>query len=193
MSDPLAKLFSSSTRVKLLRLFLFNPSLSFTVAEAARRARIPEREARKEMTLFASIQLIEKARRGGKSARFVLRGDFAYLAALQGLLLNASVTGGDLYERLRHAGVVKLLMLSGIFLGEWERRLDILIVADKVKERLLKERIRRLESEIGRELRFAVLSTDDFFYRLSMNDHLLRDVIDYPHAIIYDRLNIGLT
>jgi hypothetical protein len=49
-----------------------------------------------------------------------------------------------------------------------------------------------LESEIGRELRYALLTTQEFFYRLNMNDHLLRDVLDYNHRIMFDRLDIGL-
>jgi hypothetical protein len=56
----------------------------------------------------------------------------------------------------------------------------------------LRERIRSLEAEIGKEIRYALLSSENFYYRLNMNDKLVRDVIDYPHSIVLDRLNIGL-
>ena len=49
-----------------------------------------------------------------------------------------------------------------------------------------------LEAEIGKEVRYAWMSTSDFFYRLNMSDRLLRDMFDYPHAIVLDRLDIGL-
>jgi hypothetical protein len=52
--------------------------------------------------------------------------------------------------------------------------------------------MRRLESEIGRELRYTMLVSEDFLYRLNMNDKLVRDTFDYPHRIVFDRLNIGL-
>lgn len=194
MSDPLLKLFGSAARVRLLRLFLFNPKQSFTIPEMAERSRITERAVRKEVKLFISTKVIVRVRRPARAAgiRYMLNGSFTYLEAMQGLLLNAPARGGDLYERIRHTGSLKLIVLSGIFLGEWEGRLDILIVGDRMQERKLRERIRRLESEIGKELRFALLTTDDFFYRLNMNDHLVRDVLDYPHQIALDRLNIGL-
>ena len=52
--------------------------------------------------------------------------------------------------------------------------------------------MRKLESEIGRDLRYALLGSEDFAYRLNMNDKLVRDIMDYPHRIVFDRLNIGL-
>jgi len=194
MTDPLEKLFGSQARVKLLRLFLFNPRHAFTLPEAAQRARIREREARREINLFLKAKVLKKVRRPARArgARFALNDEFEYRATLQQLLLNAQERGEDIYEALKRSGAIKLLILSGIFTDEWEGRLDLFIVGDRVKESKLRERIRRLESEIGKELRYTILSSEDFFYRLNMNDHLVRDVFDYPHRIVADRLNIGL-
>ena len=58
--------------------------------------------------------------------------------------------------------------------------------------KLERTKMRTFESEIGRELRYAMLAASDFGYRLNMNDKLVRDVMDYPHRIVFDRLNIGL-
>jgi len=192
MTDPLQKLFGSMARLKLLRLFLFNPGRQFTVPEAAERARVPERTARKEINLFASVRLIKRARSRSRGARYLLNSDFGYLAALQSLLLNAPERGADIYERVRKAGGIKLVIIAGIFVGEWESALDVLIVGDRVKEKKLRSRIKNLESELAKELRYSLLSIDDFFYRLNMNDKLVRDILDYQHKIVFDRLNIGL-
>lgn len=194
MADPLEKLFGNQARVKLLRLFLFNPRHAFTVPEAAQRARVKEREARKEITLFAKAGLIKKVRRPARARglRFSLNEAFEYRAMLQQLLLNTAEREADIFEALRHNGAIKLLILSGIFTDEWEGRIDLFIVGDRIEVRRLRERIRRLESEIGKELRYALLSSDDFLYRLNMNDHLVRDVLDYPHRIVTDKFNIGL-
>jgi hypothetical protein len=194
MSDSLQKLFGIPARVKLLRLFLFNPKQSFTLEDIAERARIQGKEARRELELFSKIKIIKRARKIARSPapRFVLNGEFEYVQALQALLLNAPAQGDTILERIRHVGNLKLLILSGIFVGEWEGSLDLLVVGDRINERKLRERVHRLESEIGKELRYAQLTTQDFFYRLNMNDHLLRDVLDYPHRIVLDRLNIGL-
>ncbi len=191
MPDPLLKLFSSAARVKLLRLFLFNPRASYTVPDAARRARVTTTEARREVVMFESINLVRRAVRAG-SVRFTTNTEFTHLAALQNLLLNAPARGGDIMGRLRGLGLVKLVVLSGVFLSEWDGQIDLLIVGEKLKVRQIQEQIKRLESEIGKELRYTVLSNADFIYRLNMNDKLLRDTFDYPHKILVDKLNLGL-
>jgi hypothetical protein len=191
MIDTLSKLFGSRARVKLLRLFLFNPSAVFTAAEAAARARVQGREASAELACFVEIRLLTKNVRG-RIVRYALNPNFRYLGALQNLLLNASARADDIYERIKGVGTIKLVVVSGIFVGEWEGRVDLLIVADRVREEKLEKYIHVLESEIGREIRYALLTTQEFFYRLNMNDHLLRDVLDYNHRIMFDRLDIGL-
>ena len=191
MPDPLSKLFDSPARVKLLRLFLFNPRLLFNIPEAARRARVSVQNARKEIALFLRAGLLRRSKRS-RARRFVLRDDFKYLTALQSLLLNAPARGEDIVRRLRPAGGIKFVALAGIFVGDWDGQVDLLVVGDSVSEPKLKGRIRRLEAELGKELQYALLSSSDFNYRLNMNDKLLRDVLDYTHRIVLDRINTGL-
>ena len=191
MVDTLSKLFRSPAQVKLLRLFLFNPRTNFTAKEVALKARVSSRETNRELASFVSIKLLSRNGRG-RIPHYTLNSEFPYLAALQNLLLNASAQAGSIYERIKHTGVIKLVVVSGIFVGEWEGRIDLLIVADRVKENKLEKHMRVLESEIGREIRYALLTTQEFFYRLNMSDHLLRDVLDYTHRIMFDRLDIGL-
>jgi hypothetical protein len=193
MADPLQKLFGSAARIKLLRLFLFNPKQTYTIPDAAARARVPERTARKELALFSSIGLTRRTpTRQGSGLRYTLNAEFKYLTVLQNLLLNAPERAKDIFERIRSTGAIKLVVVAGVFVDDWEGRLDILIVGDRIKETNLRARMRKFESEIGRELRYAMLPSDDFLYRLNMNDKLVRDVLDYPHRVILDRLNIGI-
>ncbi len=191
MTDPLAKLFGTPARLKLLRLFLFNPRQSFTVADAAARARLKQAEARREIALLSQTGLIARTARG-QGVRWMLNGDFSHTTALQNLLLNAPARGEELAGRIRGTGALKLVVLSGIFMNEWDSGLDALIVGDRIRERSLRERMKTLESEVGRELRYALLSSDDFRYRLGMNDRLLRDILDYPHRTVLNKLPIAL-
>ncbi|OGC87688.1 hypothetical protein A3D70_01265 [Candidatus Adlerbacteria bacterium RIFCSPHIGHO2_02_FULL_54_18] len=193
MADPLQKLFGSAARLKLLRLFLFNPKDTYTVPDAAYRSRVPERTAHKELALFSTIGLIKRSpTRSGSGVRYSVNEHFEYVAVLQNLLINAPARAKDIYETIRSAGAIKLIVVAGVFVGDWEGRLDVLVVADRLKERVLRTKMRTFESEIGRELRYAMLAASDFGYRLNMNDKLVRDVMDYPHRIVFDRLNIGL-
>jgi hypothetical protein len=107
-------------------------------------------------------------------------------------LINAPELGAELYSRIRHTGTLKLIVVCGVFVGEWDAPLDALIVGDRVNERKLRDKIRKLEAEVGREIRYALLSSENFLYRININDHLIKDVFDYPHRIVHDKLQIGL-
>lgn len=193
MADPLQKLFGSAARLKLLRLFLFNPRTFYTVPEASTRANVPERTVRTEAKLFWSTGLVRRApTRKRSGARYGLNSNFEYVEAMQNLLINAPMRGAEIAERLRKVGAVKLVVVSGIFTGEWEGGVDLLIVGDRVQESKLRTSVRRLEADLGKELRYGFLTTNDFFYRMNMNDKLIKDVFDYQHTIVFDKLNIGL-
>ena len=194
MTDTLQKLFGTPARLKLLRLFLFNPKHAFSAAEAAVRAQVKPAEARREFALFKQIGLIKKSRRGkNATARYQLASGFEYTSGLQNLLLNTAQRESDIYQRIRGVGTVKLLVIAGVLLGEWEEgRLDLFVVGERLNERKLREQARKLESELGKELRYTALSTEQFLYRMGMNDHLVKDIFDYPHKIVHDKLNIGL-
>jgi hypothetical protein len=66
----------------------------------------------------------------------------------------------------------------------------MLIVSDRPKKSIVDNVMASIEAEIGKEIRYAVLDTDDFKYRLSIGDKLVRDVLDYPHEIVLDRLSL---
>lgn len=193
MTDTLSKLFGSAARLKLLRLFLFNPKDAYTVKDAAQRAQEKPAEVRREITLLQQAGVLRKSRRQG-AQRFQLKPDYTYTAPLQQLLLNINERKGDIYEFVRRAGTIKLLVIAGVLVGEWEEaQIDLFVVGDRIKDRALRTQIKKLESELGRELRFAYLPTEQFLYRHGMNDRLVKDVFDYPHTVIVDKLQIGLT
>jgi len=191
MTDPLSKLFGNPARVKLLRLFLFNPKLYFTISAIAMHSRVTEGEVKREMAVLFSADLVKRVR-NARGIRYILNEEFAYLNPFKELLLNAPVRGEEIHSLIKGTGAIKLIVLAGIFVSDWEGSIDLLVVGDRLQERKLKDKIRILESELGKEIRFAHLATQDFFYRLNVSDRLLRDVFDYPHKVALDKLDIGL-
>ena len=94
----------------------------------------------------------------------------------------------DIVKRFRNCGRLKLLVVSGIFIDDEDRRLDILLVGDRLKKNIIEKNVRAIEAEVGRELNYATLETDEFLYRAGTSDRFIRDVFDYPHERIVDKL-----
>lgn len=188
--EPLAKLFGSPARLKVLRLFLFNADTAFTQTEVATRAKLSKEAARKELTELAAIGLLKK--KGERAAaRFQIHPKFPHLAALEVFIRETTnVRPEDVLGALKKAGALRLVALSGLFVGIIEPQVDVLVVGDNLDERALANGIRALEAELGREIRYASFATPDFKYRMGVYDRLLRDVFDYPHRLLIDRIGL---
>ena len=187
--ETLSKLFGSEAKVKIMRLFLFNPDHTFDTGDIAERAKVDIARVRKEMNILDKMGLVKTRTnaRGGKG--YVLNQQFSYLAPLQNFLINVEpLHPKEIVKKISKLGSIKLVLVAGVFIQEPESRADLLIVGDHVKKGSLEHTIKTLESEIGKELRYAYFTTDDFQYRLSMCDKLTRDILDYPHKKILNKL-----
>ena len=85
------------------------------------------------------------------------------------------------------------MTVSGVFIQKPDSRVDLLIVGDRIKSTSLDRIIRNLEAQIGKELRYASFSTKEFRYRLNVYDRLIRDILDFPHEPVLDRIGVATT
>ena len=85
---------------------------------------------------------------------------------------------------------MKLIIVAGVFIDEQDSRVDVLIVGDKLKKPIIEGVLRRLEAELGKELTYGIMDTMDFEYRFGIYDKFIRDVLDYPHLVVLNKLNL---
>mgnify|MGYP001174509164 CR=1 FL=1 len=189
--DVLAKLFGSNARVKTLRLILFNKDSKFTVKEAAYRSKVTKQAARKELELFARIKLAKKQKKGRDIVYFA-NTNFEHYEQLKAFFRRTTeLKHSEVVKSVKGCGVIKLLVLSGTLTDTQESSIDLLIVGDRIVMPKLERAVRTLEAELGQELSYATFSTQDFNYRLGVYDRLLRDVIEYPHIALVDKIGIS--
>jgi hypothetical protein len=215
--ETLGKIFGSIFRVRILRLFLFNPDTVYEMAEIAARAKVSKITLQNEIAVlnragftkrksFYKQVLDKKAQRCFRPSQsrrkkhvlkkkraygWTLNEKFPHLAAIKEFLINAApVKDRDIAKKLRRAGTFKLLVVAGVFMQNFDSRLDILIVGDRINQSQLERSIKNIEAELGRELRYALFGVNDFRYRLGVHDRLIRDVFDYPHRNIVDRIGV---
>lgn len=203
--DILAKLFGSPARVKLMRLFLMNPEDAFDLEEMGKRSKISGATLRKEVALLFAVGLIKRrvvlkmrpkhSKKGGKLEKRKVNGygmdpRFPHLAALRALVTEVALGKEDIAARFRNSGHLKLVLISGIFLDRADSRVDILIVGDKLRRPAIESALRHLEAELGKELVYSVMETQDFEYRFGIYDKFVRDIVDYPNLVVLDKLNL---
>jgi hypothetical protein len=205
--DVLAKLFGSSARIKVLRLFIFNSGELFSSRDVARRARITIHSARREMALLVSVGMIKKTfeyrensiKKGRKLvnvrkkvAGWMLDEKFPYHRALENFLLTTTpLSKSEIAKRVSKTGRLKLVVVAGVFIRNPDSRLDMLIVGDSIHNQQLENVVKTMEAELGRELRVSIFATKDFVYRMNMYDKLVRDMLDYEHEVLMDKMGVS--
>ncbi len=202
--EILGKIMGTPARVKLMRLFLFHPEVSFTREELMIKTKTPVSILRAELLLLEKIDFIirkdivriisrsskkKTIQTKKKVTAYELNPLFALIQPLSVLLLESELVHvPELPNRFKHVGKLKLVVVSGVLLRHDDRPIDLLIVGDKLDISATQKTINIIESEIGRELRYAIFSTEDFLYRIKMYDKLVRDIFEFPHQKLMNQL-----
>ncbi|MBI2023719.1 hypothetical protein HYT01_04130 [Candidatus Giovannonibacteria bacterium] len=212
----LDKLFGNSVRAKVLRLFYVNPDSVFSPKEIARLSKIAPGAASREARYLLALgflksaarvdeRVVERKNKKLKTIRtkikgFALSKTFPLLLSLRHLVVTASpVSREKIIEQFKGKGKVKLVVLGGIFVEdpaqskistEEESRLDLLVVGDAIKKNKVDRFIENLGAEAGKELNWALMTALEFEQRMSMHDKFLRDLFDYPHECVINKLGI---
>jgi hypothetical protein len=187
--ETLGKILGNTARVKIMRLFLLNKTLVLSTKEIASRSRVNLALSRKELKLLYNVNFLKK-----KGLDWTFDPNFKYIREFEGLLLGTDILDKEyVWELFKKVGKVKLLIVAGIFIKDKNSRLDLFIVGDNLNNSKIKDCVKKIEAEIGQEIRYTPLESKDFAYRINMYDKLVRDILDYPHEVIYQAKDLKLS
>lgn len=204
--EILERLFGSAAKVKVIKLFLFNPEAAYDTMQVSEKAQVSIGAARAEISNLERIGFL-KSKSFTKEVKrmkdrdvdivrkrtngWTLDTKFPYIDALETFLSTINpFKHRDIIDKISRAGKIQLLIISGIFIKDPDSRVDLLVVGDSLRAGMLDNIIKSIEAEMGHEIRYAVFETREFTYRLGMFDKLIRDILDYPHEKIINRLNV---
>lgn len=188
MSEILETLLGSKAKTRILRFFLINTEAEYSIADVAQKNMLPLASVRKEINELKKIKfLIEKTKKGSKC--YILDQDFSFYSELKSLFAKSSASPeSKSLSRLKNIGDVKLALVSGIFINDPKSKVDMVLVANNVSRGKLKSIMSSLEAEIGKEVSFVLMNSEEFKYRLDMLDRFLLDFIEGPHLELIDKI-----
>ncbi len=195
-------LFGSKTRVKLLHLFLNNPGKAFYVREITRLIDEQINSVRRELSNLLEVGVIGSTSADNKLYYEVNRqyqfyeafrsifADQQGASVIQGAAVATRGIGADDWglacDRLPG---VRVAIAAGALIKDSASKIDLLI-AGSVSRPKVRAIIKNLEKKIGRELNYSVMSYDEFYYRLSVRDKFIAEVLAGNHAVLVDTDNI---
>ena len=190
------QLFGSKTRVKLLSLFLNNPGRPYLVREITRKIDEQINSVRRELSNLLSVGIVKSTSANNK-LYYEVDTTYEYYEPLHKIFTTVQVSdkkiASEIKEedtiatKLKTAGQVELAWLTGSFVRDDIVGVDIVVVGDVNKAKLAKV-IADIESDEGRELNYTSMTTDDYNYRISLNDRFLGSVLAAKRITLVDNL-----
>ena len=189
-------LFGSKTRVKLLHLFLNNPEKSFYVREITRMIDEQINSVRRELANMVSVGIVQQDAIDNK-LYYSVNDDYPYVKPLAAIFSDKNTEGGagaaggvswkDSLGRMRG---LRLAIISGKLVVGSNSAVDLLLVGDDMSAVTIKNLVKKIEKDRKIEINYAVISYDDFYYRMSVKDRFIMDIIRNKHSVLVDTENI---
>lgn len=204
----LEQLFGSRTRIKLLKIFLAQPHQFFYVRELTRKIGERINSVRREISNLERLGVVvqgehaESPRGGVKVTKRRGKGsppdkrkfyranpEFVLFDELKTLVLKSQLlVGRSLTEAIEKLGKVRLLWLTGFFVGDHEASTDLVVVGSLNRKRLARL-VRIMEKSFGQEIRFTLLSSHEFKMRLAMTDKFLYRILEGKKTVLVDTID----
>ena len=180
--DLLKPLFSSKTRINILRTFFKNPTQEMYIREITRATGEQINSIRRELESLEAIGLFSSKSKAGKKY-FKINTAFIFYADFYSLFQKVNTPAFEITEALKKMSKkIDLIVLTGKFveISEEDVPVDLFVVGDIQKEKIDKY----LQTREGNKVRFALLSRADFLHRVKQKDHVLKHIFSFSQNII---------
>jgi len=174
----------------MLRFFLLNSDQEYSTKEAAKRNMLKIADAKREIRDLKKIKFItEKTKKRKKF--YCLNTDFILQPELKSLVAKSNTYPQcDVLKKIKSVGNVKLAIVSGIFLDYPKSKADMILAVDNVNRRKLKNLISSIEAELGKEIKYVLMSSEELKYRVNMMDRFILDFTKGPHNKIVNKIKL---
>jgi len=185
---PLEKIFGSRTRVKVITLFTTGVKRPYYVREIARHVNERLNAVRRELEILRKIGFLET----------YLDKRRKYYTANQGFVLYDELTSimqktgpaveDVLFKNIDRLGEVEYVCLSGVFTGAQDSPTDLLIVG-QIDEKQLGVFISQIEKQLGHEITYTPMTSEEYKYRRNFNDLFLRQLFGKSHKELINNIS----
>ena len=184
----LEHLFSSRTRVKLLKKFLLNSDKKYYVRELTREIDERINSVRRELDNLNRLGLLITFNQNQKKY-YQVNTDFLLYSELTSLLTKAqSLLEDKLIDKVRKINNIKYCVLTGRFVQNNEVQTDVLIVGNNLSQNKIKDAIKKFEKHYNHEINYTVMTMQEFSHRSEMTDRFIYNIIDSPKITVVDKI-----
>lgn len=196
-------LFGSKTRVKLLHLFLNNPGKAFYVREITRLIDEQINSVRRELSNMLGVGIITSDTADNKlyyeiSQRYEHYDAFRAIFAGEDLAKankkstqSKAVSSADQtkWQTVLASKGLRVVVAAGILVEGSAAPVDLLLVGS-ISPQKLRSAIDAIEKQEGRSINYSYMPYDEFYYRLSVRDRFISEILSGRHEVLLDTDNV---
>jgi hypothetical protein len=181
MPELFTQLFESRVKARLIKFFMLNDKREYSQHEVVEKNKMSSLQITKELNRFEKMKLIFVRTKKGKRF-FQTNTGFIFYPELKNLVVKSNTMPEcRSLSQIKNLGKVKLALISGVFLNYPKGRADLLIVGDEMSRAKLKHLLENLEAEVGKEINYSFMSSDEFKYRTDMLDKFIMEFLESPY------------
>jgi len=121
---------------------------------------------------------------------YQINPDFILLEEIKNLIIRSQMLyEKDFVEKVKKLGLIKLLVLTGVFAGNGNAPVDLMIVG-KVNKGKFQALLKELEEELEKELNYTVMDYNEFKYRKDITDVFLYNILEGKKMVIIDEIGL---
>lgn len=184
-------LFGSKTRVKLLHLFLNNPGKAFYVREITRLIDEQINSVRRELSNMLNVGIITSDTSDNK-LYYEVNQRYEHYVPLRAIFADERIESAvetdvviSWHAELKQLSGLRLAVAAGVLVKGSTSAVDLLLVGS-IPSAKLKKIIKDIEKTEGRELNYSTLSYEEFYYRMSVRDKFITEILAGKHAVVVD-------
>lgn len=187
MTASLHDIIDSKTDSAVLSFFLAASLRSFSIFEISKRLNIPHQKAAHALNKISETGLLKSFSKKSKRY-FLLNLNYKLLPEIKRKFgKEVPAYKDELLSAIKKLGDIRAAFLSGIFTGEPNLPVDLLLVG-KVNLKILADFLKSLEKMMGQEVNYSVMTVKEFQLRRDTFDRFIKDIFDYRHIVVCDSL-----
>jgi hypothetical protein len=117
--------------------------------------------------------------------------DFVLFNEIKELIIKSQILyERDFIDKILKIGKIRLFLLTGFFVNQYDSPIDLLVIGNVNKKELITI-ITDLEKELGREVNFTLMSSNEYRYRKDMTDVFLYNILERKKIVIIDDFGLS--
>lgn len=178
-------IFVSKVRIKILKLFFTDLKKEIHIRGIVRKIEEEINAVRRELKNLEKAEILKREARGNRHY-YSINKKSPLFDQILGLINKEFGLGGEIIKNMDIIGETSFAILTRSYIYntyESDNDVDLMLVG-KIKMNETAKIIKNCESFLGREVRYTILSDEDFQFRKKKRDSFTLNIIHRRHILL---------